>query len=490
MSELPRIRLYDTMTAQKQLLETLEPGKVRMYVCGLTVYDYAHIGHARTFIAFDMIRRYLIHRGYDVRFVRNHTDVDDRIITRANEVGDDPLKLAERFIEAFDSDMDRLNCIAPDVAPRVTREIPVIVEMIEKLIENGHAYVVDGDVFFEVSTFSEYGKLSRRVLDDQRDGERINVDDRKRSPGDFALWKSTKPGEPKWESPWGDGRPGWHIECSAMATKYLGAPFDIHGGGRDLVFPHHENEIAQSEGANKTCFSRFWMHPGPLMIGEEKMSKSLNNFWTIRDALDVYHPDVLRFFNLTALYRKSISYTSDLLEEARSRVVYYYKTLRILDAILEKSEPAEPTGKIQHQAFIESYWESVHEAMDNDFNTPRFLALMGEVAKLSNEALPKKQKPIKDPVLVRTLTRLRNLLFESGEILGLFSRPPEETLLAIRDLRCRQLGIKAETIDTLIAARTEARAEKTWARADEIRKQLDEMGVVLMDSATGTKWEL
>ena len=490
MSELPQIRLYDTMTAAKQRLETIEPGKVRMYVCGLTVYDFAHIGHARTFIAFDMIRRYLTHRGYDVRFVRNHTDVDDRIIARANEVGEDPLELAERFVKAFDQDMARLNCLPPDVAPRVTREIPVIIEMIETLIDKGHAYTINGDVFFEVSTFSSYGKLSRIVLDDLRAGERIDVDDRKRSPADFALWKSAKPGEPKWDSPWGEGRPGWHIECSAMATKHLGVPLDIHGGGRDLVFPHHENEIAQSEAANQSLFSRFWMHPGPLMTGEEKMSKSLGNFWTIRDALDVYHPDVIRFFNLTALYRKSISYTKDLLEEARSRVVYYYKTLRNLESFVEISEPVDADGKIKDQAFIDSYWENVYGAMDDDFNTPRVLALMSELAKLANDNLPKKQKPIKDHILLRTLTRLLDLLRGSGETLGLFSQSPEEALLAIRDLRCGQMGLDAGQIEQLIVARGQARAEKDWVKADDIRDQLDAMDVILMDSASGTSWEL
>ena len=490
MSELPQLLLYDTLTASKQPLKTIEPGKVRMYVCGLTVYDFAHIGHARTFIAFDMIRRYLTHRGFDVRFVRNHTDVDDRIIARANEVGEDPLELAERFVQAFDQDMERLNCLPPDVAPRVTREIPVIIEMIETLIDKGHAYSVEGDVFFEVSTFSEYGKLSRIVLDDLRAGERIDVDDRKRSPADFALWKSTKPGEPKWDSPWGEGRPGWHIECSAMATKYLGNPLDIHGGGRDLVFPHHENEIAQAECALGSSFSHYWMHPGPLMTGEEKMSKSLGNFWTIRDSLDVYHPDVIRFFNLTALYRKSISYTKELLEEARSRVVYYFKTLRNLDFVVEMSGPVDAEGKSKEQDFIESFWDNVHRAMDDDFNTPRFLALMNEIAKLANDNLPKKQKPIKDHILLRTLTRLRDLLRQSGEILGLFSEPPEEALLAIRDLRCGQLGLDSSEIEELISARGQARAEKDWAKADQIRDQLDAMGVILMDSVTGTSWEL
>ena len=490
MSELPKIQFYDTLTASKQVLETLEPGKVAMYVCGLTTYDYAHIGHARTFISFDMIRRYLIHRGYTVRLVRNHTDCDDKIIRRANEVGEDPLELAERFVDAFDADMGALNLIPPDVSPRVTQEIPAVIEMVEQLIGKGHAYDVDGDVFFEVGSFEGYGKLSKKVLEDLRAGERVEVDERKRNPADFALWKSVKPGEPNWDSPWGQGRPGWHIECSAMSTKYLGNSFDIHGGGRDLVFPHHENEIAQSEGATGERFSRYWMHAGPLTVGGEKMGKSLGNFWTIRDALAVYHPDVIRFFNLTALYRKSISYTAETLEEARSRVVYFFKTLRLLDEYIALSPPVEEGSKIQHGDFLNAYWAGVHEGMDNDFCTPRFLALMTEMAKLANENVPKKKKAIKDPVLLRTLVRIRADLEKSAEILGLFSEEPSIALTKIRDLRATQLGIDSSAVEDLIKGRAEARANKDWARADEIRDELAALQVVLMDSATGTTWEL
>ena len=490
VNTLPQITLYDTLTGAKQQMELVHPGQVRMYLCGMTVYDYAHIGHARTFTVFDVIRRYLSHRGFEVRFVRNHTDVDDKIIRRANEVGEDPLALAQRFIDAFDEDMARLNCLPPDVAPRVTEEIPAIIDMVQSLIDNGHAYAVEGDVFFEVSTFSEYGKLSKRVLDDLRAGERVDVDSRKRTPADFALWKSTKPGEPAWDSPWGSGRPGWHIECSAMATKYLGKTFDIHGGGRDLVFPHHENEIAQSEGATHELFSRYWMHAGPLTVGGEKMGKSLGNFWTVREALEVYHPDVLRYFNLTAQYRKSIGYSIEVLDEARARVVYFLKTLERLNFFIALSGESEPAGKVLHGEFLDTFWSKVYEVMDDDFCTPRVIALMAEVGKLANESLPKKQKAIKDHVLLRTLIRLRDALQASGEMMGLFSESPEVALLTIRDQRAAQLGLESAHIEGLIDARNAARAEKDWARADALRDELAALGVQIMDGAQGTTWEL
>lgn len=490
VEELPTVRIFNSESGEKEALEPLEPGVVKMYVCGLTVYDYSHIGHARTFIAFDIVRRYLAYRGYDVQFVRNHTDVDDKIIARANEIGEHPIALAERFIGALDDDLEKLGLLPPTLAPRVTEEIPTIVAMVERLVENGHAYVVGSNVFFDVASFPRYGTLSKKVLEDLRAGERVEVDETKKHPADFAVWKGAKPGEPQWESPWGPGRPGWHIECSAMSTRYLGDTIDIHGGGRDLIFPHHENEIAQSEAATGKPFVRLWMHGGPLNIGGEKMSKSLGNFCTVREALTIIHPEVIRFFNLTALYRKPISYTEDRLEEARNRVVYFYKTLHRIDQLLALSEKAKPDVKLREISVLKSFWDNVHEAMDNDFNTPRFLAILTEVAKTANELLPKKTKPIKDPILVRTLAKIRRTIVKSSALLGLFQQQPDRALREIRDLRLRQKKLDEKQIDALMAEREKARGERNWARADQLRDSLSDMGVVLMDSADGTEWEL
>ncbi|MCA9562191.1 MAG: cysteine--tRNA ligase [Myxococcales bacterium] len=491
MSEgLPTIEIYDTFSASKGPLKPLNPGTVQMYVCGMTVYDYCHIGHARTFMIFDMVRRYLAHRGYNVKYVRNHTDVDDKIIARANEIGEDPVALAARFIEAFDQDMAALGCIKPDLTPKVTEEIDSIVEMIQELIEKGHAYDVGGEVLYEVSSFEPYGKLSKRVLEDLRAGERVEVDERKRNPGDFVLWKAAKPGEPAWESPWGRGRPGWHIECSAMATKYLAPTFDIHGGGRDLVFPHHENEIAQSEGATGCKFANHWMHVGPLTVDGEKMGKSLGNFWTLRDALEKYHPQVLRYFNMTAHYRKSVGYSIEILDEARARVVYFYKTIDRLERLIAMSPEIDLNARLQFGDDVKALVADAMEAMDDDFNTPKLLAQAAELGKLANELMPKKDKAIADPSLLRSLDNVRAALLEVFGSIGLFTGDPQTCLTEIRDLVVRQRGLDANEIEQLISDRAEARTQKDWSKADELRDKLDSLGVVLMDSAEGTRWEI
>jgi cysteinyl-tRNA synthetase len=484
------LHVFDTLTGEKRPFEALEPGRVKMYVCGLTVYDFAHIGHARTFIVFDVLRRYLEHRGYDVYYARNHTDVDDKIIKRANELGEDPGALAARFAQAFEDDMAALNLRAPDVAPRVTQEIPAVLAMVERLIARGHAYVVDGDVYFHVSTFSGYGKLSKKRLEDLRAGERVEIDERKRDPADFALWKAAKPGEPAWDSPWGPGRPGWHIECSAMSTLYLGETFDIHGGGRDLIFPHHENEIAQAEASTGVPFVRYWMHAGPLQVDGEKMGKSLGNFWLIRDALALHHPDVLRFFMLTGHYRKPVNYTLEALDEARSRIVYFYKTLRAIERFAELSGRLDYPGKLKEERLILGFWDEVQAAMDDDLNTPRVLAAMGELAKAGNDLLPKKLKAIHDPILWHTLHRIHQHLTGAGQLLGLFGEPAAEALVRVRDPRVREKGLDAADIDRLVGDRVSARTAKDWARADELRDQLASMGVAVMDSAEGTTWEM
>jgi cysteinyl-tRNA synthetase len=357
------LELYDTLTASKRPLETVEPGRVGMYVCGLTVYDYAHVGHARTYTIFDVLRRYLAHRGYQVRFVRNHTDVDDKIIKRAAELGEDPLALADRFIGEFDRDLQALGVLPPDVAPRVTREIPSIIDMIQRLVDRGHAYAVNGSVFFEVSTFSEYGKLSRKKVEDLRAGERVEVDPDKRQPGDFALWKAAKPGEPKWPSPWGEGRPGWHIECSAMSTHYLGETFDIHGGGRDLVFPHHENEIAQSEGATGKPFVSFWVHAGTLTIEGEKMSKSLGNLVFVSDLLKQTDPRAIRLALMHHHYRAGFEWHDTDLDDGTA-------LLHRLLAAAERPDGADPRP----------YAARVRAAIDHDLDAPRALEALDDLA--------------------------------------------------------------------------------------------------------------
>jgi len=481
---LPTVTLFDTRTRDKRPLEPLRPGHVGLYVCGVTVYDLTHIGHARVFVAFDVVTRYLRHRGYEVSFVRNHTDVDDKIINRANERGMEPLALAEHFIGELDRDMGALGCLPPTVEPRVSTHMSEIIAMVERLIENGHAYAVDGDVFYDVTSFEGYGKLSGWKLDDARAGERVAVDDRKRSPADFALWKSAKPGEPTWDSPWGPGRPSWHIECSAMSTTHLGDSFDIHGGGKDLVFPHHENEIAQSEGATGCEYAHNWMHVGLVNVDGEKMSKSLGNFWTVRDVLGAYHPETIRVFMLSAHYRKPVSYSQANLDLARHRLQYFYRTRQSLTALWDRVERPDADA-----ATLDGFLDRFHAGMDDDFNTPVGLAVLQDVAKSANEWLATKKLAKKQDVLAR-LAACDAFFDVIGDVFGVLHGDAGETLVDIRAKLAKQLDIDVAGVEAAIAERLEARAQKDWAAADAIRDRLVAQHVELMDGPEGTDWRI
>jgi cysteinyl-tRNA synthetase len=482
---LPTLTLFNTLTGQKEPLRPLEPGHVRMYVCGVTVYDYTHVGHARSFLSFDIAVRYMRYRGYRVTFVRNHTDVDDKIIRRANERGMGATELADEFIEAFDEDMARLGCVTPEVAPRVSTHMAEIIALVERLIERGHAYELEGDVYFAIDTFADYGKLSKAPLDDLRAGERVALDSRKRNPGDFALWKAAKPGEPTWESPWGPGRPGWHIECSAMSCAHLGPHFDIHGGGKDLVFPHHENEIAQSEGAWGGTYAQAWMHVGMVNVDGEKMSKSLGNFWTVRDVLTHFHPQAIRYFVLSAHYRKPIAYSTANLELASARTDYLFRTL---GALQTAAAGFDPTVQADPASTADLY-TALHAGMDDDFNTPVGLAVIADATRRINELLATKKLARRLDVQAQ-LVALLDFLADVRRIFGLLEGPVDETLLALRTLHASRMALDVDRVEALVAARTDARAARDFARADEIRQELLAMHVDLMDTPDGTTWRI
>lgn len=508
MSESLRpITVYDTARQTKVVLEPQEPGKIKMYVCGVTVYDLTHIGHARVFVFFDSVQRFLRHLGYEVTYVRNHTDVDDKIIKRAEEKGIDPLELSAQFIRELDADMGALGLERPDVEPKVSDHIEEIIAMVQTLVEKGFAYESQGDVYYRVSKFEEYGKLSHRKLEDMEAGRsgRVDETDRKEHPFDFALWKASEADELGWASPFGYGRPGWHIECSAMSMKYLGETLDIHGGGRDLIFPHHENEIAQSEASTGCApFAKYWMHVGMVNVAEKteegerierKMSKSLGNFWTTRDVLKSYHPEAIRYFMHTTCYRNPITYAVENLEEATLRVTYLYKTLQCIDQALSGSEyegKANTSGtegwKGEYGEFVETFLERAEAEFADDFVSPRVLARLGEAARYANEIVSKFHKD--DASEYHTLVKVRELLVTVASWLGLLGREPSVVLEEINHLRLEAMEIDAEQIEERIAARKQARADRDWAKADELRDELDALGVEIMDSPEGTTWRM
>ncbi len=484
------LRLTNTLTRQKELFVPLRPGHVALYVCGVTVYDYCHVGHARVYVVFDVIVRALRHLGYKVRYVRNFTDVDDKIIARATKNGESCDALTDRFIAAFYEDMDRLGCERPDVEPRVTTHMPEIVAMVEQIIARSHAYVVPGefggqDVYFGVDAFAQYGALSGRVQDDNQAGasDRVSHDERKRNQADFALWKSAKPGEPSWPSPWGLGRPGWHIECSAMSCKHLGETFDLHGGGKDLVFPHHENELAQSKAATGAEFARYWLHNGFVTIDSEKMSKSLGNFFTIRDVLLRYHPQVLRYYLLTAHYTQPLNFSDKSLDDAARRVLYMCEKLALADEVLARPGPSaglEPE-------VVKVARREVQDALCDDFNTSRLLAALSEPMAALARALEKPKGPEKPG----TIASVRALVREVGAILGVFHDPAQtaaEIVELVRERMFPKDGEALQWVQRLVAERTTARADKNWAKADELRDELLRGGVELRDSPQGTQW--
>ena len=465
------LTIYNDLTRAKEEFVPLEPGRVRMYVCGMTVYDYCHLGHARVMVVFDVVYRYLKARGFDVTYIRNITDIDDKIIRRANENGEPFTALTERFIGAMHEDADALGVLRPDAEPKATDHIGAILAMIDRLIANGHAYVAGGDVYYDVRSFPGYGGLSGKSIDDLEAGARVEPGEHKRDPLDFALWKAAKPGEPAWDSPWGQGRPGWHIECSAMSTEALGNHFDIHGGGADLTFPHHENEIAQSEGATGEPFVNVWMHNGFVRINEEKMSKSLGNFFTVREILERYRPEEVRYFILTSQYRSPLNYDDEHLRNARGALTRFYTALRGLP----ESVPAG--GEALAGRF--------HAAMEDDFNTPEALAAMFDLAREVNRV-----RADDEAAAAGLGARLREL----GGILGILQEDADAYLKEGGAQQARPEDADAgarysdERIEALIRRRAEARKARDFAGADRIRDELKENGVVLEDGPRGTSW--
>ncbi|MCP3176260.1 cysteine--tRNA ligase [Desulfuromonas sp. KJ2020] len=490
------LRVFNTLSGNKEEFVPLQPGKVGMYVCGVTVYDYCHIGHARANIVFDIVYRYLRFAGYDVTYVRNYTDVDDKIIKRANERGISSKELSEEFIRAFDEDMAALGLEQPTHQPKATEFIPQIQAIVQRLIDKGMAYEAEGDVYYAVDKFPDYLKLSKRNMDEMRAGARIAPGERKRNPMDFALWKAAKPGEPAWESPWGPGRPGWHIECSAMSVEFLGESFDIHGGGKDLVFPHHENEIAQSEGAFEQPFVKYWLHNGFVNVNQEKMSKSLGNFFTIRDILKKYDPEVVRFFILSAHYRSPIDFSDQNLEDAKAGLTRFYESLKAAHDILEKTPipsqvPCEVVKDEEREVYdrIEALEDRFCEAMDDDFNTALAIGHLFEAVRGMNRIMGEKrfdECPLSLLVLKDGLTKVEKL----GGVLGLFRSAPAVWLAKTQEEGLADSGLSPAVIENLIEERKQARKNRDFARADAIRDELAAKGVLLLDSPEGTTWKL
>lgn len=455
------LKVYNSLTQQKEEFRPLTPGEVKLYVCGVTIYDLCHIGHARTYVAFDVVVRYLRYLGYKVTFVRNVTDVDDKIIRRAQENNESIDAVTERFLTYMHEDFAALNLVEPDIEPRVTTHMQEIIDLVEQLIAKKHAYVSDsGDVLFDVSSFPNYGKLSGQNLEQLQAGARVGVSEDKQDPLDFVLWKHAKAGEPSWPSPWGDGRPGWHIECSAMNGKHLGDHFDIHGGGSDLMFPHHENEIAQSCCAHDTPYVNYWMHTGMVQVNQEKMSKSLGNFFTIRDVLKSYTAETVRFFLLSGHYRSQLNYSEAHLEQAHAGLERLYTALRGI-------EPSTPSAVVR-----ELYEERFRTALNDDFNVPEAMSLLFDMTRELN------RQRAENPGVA---AELAGLLKEYGAVLGILEQDPEAFLRGGDSDDVAQ-------IEALIAERNAARKDRDWARADAARDALTAMGIVLEDTAEGTLW--
>ncbi len=459
------LQVYNTLTRKKEPFIPLEQGKVKMYVCGVTTYDYCHIGHARMFVAFDVISRYLRHSGFDVTYVRNITDIDDKILNRANANGELYSDLTERFIKASHEDETALYVQRPDMEPRATAHIDEIIELIQRLVRDDYAYkVASGDVYYSVSQFANYGQLSNKNPEELLAGARIGIGELKRDPRDFALWKAAADGEVGWDSPWGYGRPGWHIECSAMSTCCLGDSFDIHGGGTDLEFPHHENELAQSEAATGKTFAKYWLHNGSVRVDNEKMSKSLGNFFTVRDVLQKYSGEVIRYLLISSQYRSPINYSEQGLHQAQAALERFYTALRGLQV--------EAAPDLVNSRFEKAF----NAAMDDDFNTPVALGVLFDLAREIN------RKRDED---LECATQLGRLLIKLGGVVGLLQGSPEQYLQGSDDAE-----VDAALIDSLIVQRREARENKDWAMADQIRDKLAELKVVVEDSAEGSTWRI
>ncbi|MDY6796550.1 MAG: cysteine--tRNA ligase [Actinomycetota bacterium] len=490
------IRVYNTMARAKESFIPREEGKVAMYVCGPTVYNYIHVGNGRAYLVFDVIKRYLAYKGYEVFCVQNFTDVDDKIIKRSQEEGKSPQEIARVYEKAFLDDMRALNIDPPDIAPRATETIPQMIEMIEGLVAGEHAYVVDGDVYFSVESFDGYGKLSGRTLEEMRAGERVEVDTRKHHPMDFALWKASKPGEPAWDSPWGQGRPGWHIECSAMSLEHLGMDFDIHGGGQDLIFPHHENEIAQSEAyTGREPFVRYWLHNGFVKIREEKMSKSLGNIILVREILKRYLPDVIRLLALQTHYRSPIDFGTEALDEAGRAYERMENCLFALGEFLNRKETMAAPVRTQLEVELSDSFFDIQrrfeEAMDDDFNTAKALGVIFELVKELNSYLDEQER-YQTPASQMVATQGRDLLLKLCRMLGMFSPAPPEEKEAAAKLEPEErenLPSPALLIELLLEVRSRARAGQDWETADFIRSRLGELGIRVDDLRDGMRWK-
>ncbi len=481
-----KMRIYNTLTGRKEDFVPLIPGEINMYVCGITAYDISHLGHARSAIVFDVIKRYLRYRGLKVNHVRNITDVDDKIIAKAAQEKVSTDEIAKKYTEEYYKDMERLGVSRADIEPKATEHIKEMIEIIANLIDTGYAYNVDGNVYFEVSKFPGYGKLSKRNLDDMMAGARVEVDERKKNALDFALWKASKEGEPSWETPWGSGRPGWHIECSAMSMKYLGRSFDVHGGGADLIFPHHENEIAQSEALTGEPFVRYWVHNGFITVDKEKMSKSLGNFFTVKEILEKYDPEVVRCFLISTHYRSPIEFSDAQLNEAEISIDRYYSTvMRIQDFMEAAGNTKETPALSEFENLLSSTRGKFEDAMNDDFNSALAIGSIFELVRETNRFLDSKPSGQKAK---ETILKAKETLTELGSVLNIFQRTPEEWYTAL--MKVKNIGLTEKDIIDKISERQEAREIKDWALADKIRKELDEKGIILEDKKDRTTWKV
>ena len=490
------LRFYNTLTGQKEEFMPVEDNKVGIYVCGITAYDICHVGHARSAVVFDVITKYLKYRDYNVNYVKNFTDVDDKIIEKANAEGVSISEISEKYIKEHNEDMDALGVARPTVVPKATENIKGMIRHINTLLDKGLAYVGEGDVYFSVEKFKGYGKLSGRNLEDMVAGSRVEVDKKKKNPLDFVLWKASKEGEPWWDSPWGRGRPGWHIECSVMSQRFLGDTFDIHGGGRDLIFPHHENEIAQSEGATGKTFANYWIHNGFIRMDSEKMSKSLGNFLTIKEMLKVCHPEVLRLFMLQSHYRSPVDFSSDSLAEARMGMERFYTTLKNVKDVLATDVEFSGISEKDLSGRDSDVFEKVEalpgrfaEAMDDDFNTALAIGYIFDMVRLINGYLAEEDIVITAENLF-VLDVAQKHIKEVGKVLGLFLEDADEYFRKDRDREVQKSGLNVEEIERLIEERIAARAVKNWKMADEIRDALVQKGIILKDTATETTWKI
>ncbi len=474
------LRVYNTMSGKKEVFRPLEEGKVKMYACGVTVYDHSHIGHARSGIVFDTIYRYLKAKGNDVAFVKNFTDIDDKIIRKSQQEKISWQEVGEKYIASYYEDMDALNVLRPTYEPRATEHIGDMIGLVDTLLKKGHAYTMNGGVYFSVESYPGYGQLSKRPLEEMMAGARVEVDEKKKNPLDFALWKASKEGEPSWNAPFGNGRPGWHIECSVMSTKYLGNPFDIHGGGKDLIFPHHENERAQTEAATGSMFVSYWIHNGFVNIDREKMSKSIGNTLLIKDFLKEYHPEVLRLFFLTTHYRSPVDYSTKSVEDANNVLHRLYYTLERAAAV-QKGKTVNPTRYPEGDELEKKFFE----AMDDDFNTALALSYVLEISKNINKMIDDE-----DESVIPLIAYTNNILLYLSDILGLLKDDLNTMESQERARHMRRLGLDASFVEEAMRQRMEARQNRNYQKADEIRAMLFEKGIVLLDTPRGTEWRI